>query len=433
MKNNFNILIIILLLGVTVSSCKIEDLPDPNNLPVSESPSKEDLNAFAQGVESLLRTETGFYYDATSIIGREQYFFTGSDPRYTGELLGKGESALDPAGFYVTRPYAANYRVVKNANFILEGLLTTTSDISTEEEAAYSGFAKTAQAYSYLMALNLQYQNGIRIDVANENELGPFVDYNPALAAIASLLVEANIELGNAGSDFPFILSSAFAGFGTPSEFATFNRAIAARVAMYQGDFTAVQTALAGSFMDMAGDLDNGPSHYYSTSGVDITNPVYRLPNQSDALVSHPSYTTDIMANDDRVNKVALRDETAILDGLSSDYDVVIYSSLASAIPIIRNEELILMMAEAELEGGNLGPAIAALDIIRLAHGLGAYSGTVDAASVKTELIYNRRYSLFGEGHRWVDMRRWGLDQTLPTDRPDDDVWVQMPKPVSEN
>lgn len=433
MKKIFNKIIAIVLLVSVISSCTIEDIPDPNNLSVAEDPSMQQLQLYAVGIESLLRTEVGFYYDVVSIIGREQYFFTNSDPRYTGELLGKGESTLDPAGFYGTRPYAGRYKVIKNANLLLEGIAATSVPLSNEETNAFSGYAKTAEAYSLLLALNLQYQNGIRVDVADVSNLGEFVTFKEALTSISSKLDAGFSELGQAGSEFPFALSSSFAGFGTPAEFAKFNRAIAARVALYDDRFSDVSGLLAASFMDMAGDLNDGPGHYYSAAGVDIANPVYRVPDQSEALVAQPSYTVDIMAGDDRMNKVAVRTVTAVLDGLSSDYDVVLLSSLASSIPIIRNEELILMMAEAELEGGTLGAAVAALDIIRIAHGLGAYSGTVDAASVKTELIYNRRYSLFGEGHRWVDMRRWDLLDQLPLDRVGDDVWVEMPRPVSEN
>ena len=48
------------------------------------------------------------------------------------------------------------------------------------------------------------------------------------------------------------------------------------------------------------------------------------------------------------------------------------------------------------------------------------------------EIVKQRRYSLFGEGHRWIDMRRWGRLNQLPIDRPGDDVWEKFPRPVSE-
>ena len=423
---------VVAIIMLIVSACNIDDIPDPNNLSVAANPSRQDLELYAVGIETLMRTEIGFYYDVVAIIGREMYFFTNSDPRYTGELLGKGESSLDPAGFYGTRPYAGRYNVIKNTNLLIEGLLTTTANLSSAEENAFSGYAKTAQAYSLLLALNLQYQNGIRVDVADTDNLGPFLTYTEALTAIASILNEGFTELGNGGSEFPFALSSGFAGFETPADFAEFNRAIAARVALYQGAPAAnIINLLNDSFMDVAGDLDLGPAHFYSTAGKDLANEVFRTPDQSEALVAHPSHVTDILPNDDRINKVTMRTTTALLDGLSSDYDVTLLSGLDAPIPIIRNEELILIMAEANI-GTNNGAAIAAIDVIRADHGLLPYAGGLNDAEVMDELVYNRRYSLLGDGHRWVDMRRWDMLDQLPIDRAEDDVWVEMPRPVSE-
>jgi hypothetical protein len=39
--------------------------------------------------------------------------------------------------------------------------------------------------------VNAQYTNGIRLDVANPENLGPFVTYDEALTAINDLLVSA--------------------------------------------------------------------------------------------------------------------------------------------------------------------------------------------------------------------------------------------------
>jgi starch-binding outer membrane protein, SusD/RagB family len=50
-----------------------------------------------------------------------------------------------------------------------------------------------------------------------------------------------------------------------------------------------------------------------------------------------------------------------------------------------------------------------------------------------SEILYNRRYSLFFEyGHRWIDMRRYGrlnqLEKLLPTHR----VFPLVPLPQQE-
>ena len=82
-------------------------------------------------------------------------------------------------------------------------------------------------------------------------------------------------------------------------------------------------------------------------------------------------------------------------------------------IPIIRNEELILLDAEAQWfrSAPNKLRAIADINLIRQgAGGLAVAAVTIaspDSDFVK-ELIYNRRYSLLWEqGTRWLDARRF--------------------------
>ena len=74
------------------TSCEIDDIPDPNNADqnnIETNATLSDIQLVANGTIDLMRTDIGFYYDVLGIIGREYYFFTNSDPRYTGEVLGK--------------------------------------------------------------------------------------------------------------------------------------------------------------------------------------------------------------------------------------------------------------------------------------------------------------------------------------------------------
>ena len=421
------------LFMLAFAGCEIDDIANPNGSSIegfSKDATKSALQTLITGMEDLLRQETGFYFDVTSIIGREYYFFTGSDPRYTGEVLGKGESQLDNAGFYGTRPYYGRFKTVKNANVLIDAV--NNSSLITQQEAnGYLGFAKTFQAYEMHLALMLQYENGIRLNVSDPDNLGPFAGYTEALAGITALLNEAANHLQNAGSSFPFSLSAAMAGFDDPAHFLQFNRALAARIALYQGNKSEVLKLVDDSFIDESGDLNAGPARFYSTAGGDFANNIYRVPNQADAIIAHPSFVTDLAPGDDRASKIQMRDEPLALDGLQGTHDVVVYKSLSDFVPYMRNEELILIKAEA-LVGSNNAGAVVAINVIRHAHGLGDYAGNASDADLMNEIKNQRRYSLFGEGHRWVDMRRWGLLSELPIDRSGDDVWVQMPRPVSE-
>lgn len=424
-----------LLLGMTGCQIKEEPFPnDPTLEDITENATVGDLNNVVSGMEAGMRNRLGTYGDDMGVIGREWYRFSGSDPRWTSDLLGKGSATLDNNTFYLTNPYYERYRVVRNGNILLTAVDNTKADLTDEEKTGYRGFAKTIMAYQLLLNLNLQFSNGIRVDVADPDALGPFLTYDASLAAIKSLLDDGATDLGNSGSDFTFVLSSGFAGFDDPAGFLQFNRALAARVALYQDDYAAAATALTGSFLNAAGSMDLGVWHVFSTSGGDATNPLFfALGATGEQRIAHPGFIADAEAGDNRLSKVVIRTDTVFQDGLSGNYDMFAFQSLEAPIGIVRNEELILIDAEVKAQTGDPTGAVAAIDAVRSAAGLAGYTGGQTTAELMTEILNQRRYSLYGEGHRWVDMRRTGNLGLLPIDRVGDDVWAEFPRPANEN
>ncbi len=431
-------------------SCDVQEYSDLNNPEVDafeENLTRGDLQDLVGGVLYSSRVGLGNYFDNCGVIGREYYRFSSSDPRYTSDLLGGENAVLDNNTFYITTPWAARYRTVKNANLIL-GFIEEQdlSAIFTEEElTATRGFLNTMIAHELLLNLNLTDEGGIRIDVSDEANLGPIVSKEQALAAIKSILNEASLDLNAGGSSFPFFLTNGFAGFSTPARFDEINNALAARVAAYQGDFPEVLNALQNSFLEINGlDLNQGVYHIFTDDQTDILNPMFFPTNSSTAgaRIAQPSFITDAETSDIRLNKVALRSATdedgniipnpLTLDGLTGEYDVFRYTSNVDPIPIIRKEELLLLYAEANI---TINPmeAVTALDIIRESAGLDSYAGAMDAASLTDEMLTQRRYSLYAEGHRWIDVRRYNRLDELPIDRANDDVFSQFPIPLTEN
>lgn len=436
MKKIYINFIILFVATFFITSCEIDELDDPNNpsIDLINDATLAELQNLVTGIEGGMRNRLGTYYDDVGVIGREFYRFSGSDPRFTADLLGKGSSELDNNTFYITGPYAERYRVIKNANLLLEAVDNTSAAISGTQKDYIRGFANTIKAYQLLLNLNLLYENGIRTDVNDPDNLGPFRSYNDALNDIEGLLNEAATQLSGSEDEFVFDLSSGFDGFDTPEGFLEFNRALAARVATYQEDYGEALGYLDDSFFSLSADLYLGPQYFFSTAGGDATNPMFYPANASgETRVAHPNFVTDAEAGDDRLNKVLLRESAASLDNLTSNYDVMLYTSQADNIPIIRNEELILIYAEASIHEGNLGDAVTAIDEIRTSHGLDPYTGPVTQDALIDEMLMQRRYSLFAEGHRWIDMRRYGRTEQLPKDRTGDDVWIQFPIPATEN
>jgi len=424
--------IIVAAISIFFCSCKKDygNLNSPTIEQFLTNASKSDLNNLVSGTESGMRNSLGFYLDDVSILGREGYRFSGAEPRYVLDLLGASDATLSSSNFYITNPWASRYRVVKNCNILIQSA-GNTSLVTAAEKSGYIGFARTIKAYQLLLNLNLTYSSGIRVNVADPDNIGAFVSYDEGLTAIASLLDSGKTDLANASVSFPL---AGFDGLNDAAGLTKVNRAIAARVAAYREKWDEVLTALNGSFFDPTKDFYLGVNHVFGTGSGDQLNPMFVPRNQSgEVRVAHPSYAADIAAGDDRIGKAPLRSTPASLNGLSSDRDVWVYTASTAPMPIIRNEELILLYAEAKIQAGNLAEAVTALNVIRQGHHVAVYSGASTKDALITELLKQRRYSLFYEGHRWIDLRRYDKLADLPVDRTGDDVWEKFPLPVTEN
>ena len=433
---NIIIKTILLCSVILLSNCELEDIPNPN-APTEESfsdgASQADVQLLAVGLEAVMRNDLEFHYNTVSLLAREYYDLSGTDPRYTGEIL---KGPLDNNGFLTTRSYAAWYRVVKSANVLITAVENSNAGFSDSVKNSYYGYAKTLKAYALLMVANRQYTNGVRIDVEDPDNLGPFVDYSQALIAIKNLLNEANTNLANSSADFDFPLSSGFMNFDTTSAFSEFNRALAARVALYEGDKAGVLSLLNDSFFNLNGSLMTGPAHVFGATGNDILNNQFHVLGQSgQEFVIHNSWINDAEAGDSRVaDKSFLLADPATFDGLSATHQIAIYKSNTDPVYLIRNEELILMYAEANIGTDNT-EAINAINVVRSEAGLPDYSGGTSDNELVEEVLKQRRYSLLGEGHRWIDLRRLNrLNATyVPLDRAGDNIIDAFPTPFSEN
>ncbi|MEE9167834.1 MAG: RagB/SusD family nutrient uptake outer membrane protein [Candidatus Neomarinimicrobiota bacterium] len=399
--------------------CDTLDFADPNS-PVVESATIQSL---VTGAEAGMRVDLDIYLRNIGVVGREVYYLEPADPRYTGELL---RGPLDPGGFLTTRPWNAHYRVIKNCNLLLE---------RTDTDAGVRGFAKTILAYNLLLVINMQDENGARtnydgninVSVATKTEV---------FAEIESLLEGGYDDLQDAGGEFSFVLSSGFDGFDSPaSTFAEFNRALAARVAVYDDRWQDALDALAESFLDESGDLDEGVFHVFSSGLNDQESEMYEDPTATFVkLLGHPTFETDAEDGDARFSsKVTVREASLPVityDDLTSNLAPIMWSSGFDPVSIIRNEELILLQAEANIGLGDYDDAQTDMNIVREAAGLDAYTDT-DAGNALDRLLYEKRYSLFLEGHRLIDMRHYNKLDDLPLDR-DGDAIVTFPLPETE-
>ena len=425
------------LLGVSILlfSCSLDEVPDPNQPGVGTieaNPSEETLNFLVQGMESRAINAQGGFITATGSIARELYSFNASDPTTTATLIGKEGAVLTGSEPQLTGMMFARYQAVKNAQFILDNL--DASPVTDDLKNGYRGVAQTFKAMMLLDVLDMLGSNGVRLDVSDPDNLGPFVSEAEGFQALRGFLDDGFSALQNASFSFQF--SSGFSGFDTPATFAQFNRAIAARVAIHQEDYAGALALLQDSFLSLdVNDLAIGPKMIYAQGGTELLNPIFKAPQQSgDQFIVHDRFINDIQAGDTRIDKFRMRDDPVARDGLNGTHEIAIYSSSIDPIDHIRNEELILIYAEANIQQGNLLEAESALNIIRNAYGLGNYAGPLTEADLIDEMLYNRAYSLYGEGHAMFDLRRYGRlnDTFLPIDRPGDIIHTQFPIPPFE-
>lgn len=437
--------IVPLAAALMLGACGDLTVPDYNN------PSIEDLTANATpttirqaaqgmliGARSYMGAQNG-YVSLLGIVGRESYNFDPADTRFITEML---IGPLDPGSpAFGANLFALRYRNIRLGNSILAAL-GPVAGLTAEQKEAMRGFVKTIQAHDLLMVVNTRDDLGAPIDVDIEPTGAPAAIATKAqvFARIVSLLDEGAAHLSAGGSAFPLSLGPGFAGFSTPATFRQVNRALRARVDVYLGNHSTALTALAASFLDPAASLDLGAYHAFSTTSGDTENNLYDPTGR--AILAHPSIMSDAQlqpggARDARVGrKIATLAAPRTVQGVTTDVMFTIYDSPSAPVPIIRNEELILLRAEARWFTGDKGNALSDINLIRSSSGgLGPTTLTIlssDAAFVD-ELLYNRRYSLLFEGgHRWIDARRFGRLAALPRALPSHTVPTRFPFPEAE-
>jgi hypothetical protein len=434
------------LIAIGGAACDF-DIANPNSPDIiGENPNRSQVAASSIGLLIATRADVADWALDAGLLGREAYRFDGSDPRFTGELM---QGPLDPGsrafgGDHWAEPYAA----IRSANNIL-AVIGTASALTAEEQNAVRGYAHTLQAYNLLIVLNAHTQDAIPIDVGTDVTAppAPLVSNAEAWTRVITLLDGAVTELQAAGvSAFPFTLPSGFNGFNTPATFILFNRALRARVAVYRGDFAGALTFLGGSFLNTAVPLETGVYMDFSAGAGDLPNPLAQDPQVGENF-GHPSLRTQAQLQTDGVSpdrrfltKLITRPQRSAGTPqlLTSDLGWIRYPSPNSPIPLIKNEELILLRAEANIGLGNLLPAVADIDTVRVrSGGLPPYTGLLTPPALIAELLYNKRYSLMYEGgHSWIDYRRYGLTASLQgSDRPGpppDVIFLTLPIPTSE-
>jgi len=418
--------------AVTVAGCNL-DLTNPNN-PTVDGALNNPRAASARMITGVMATyrgnKAGQIQDFGS-FGREIYNMFITDGR---SITGPYRDWRQNNAFAAGSQWAGRYGNYRNAYAAMQ-LINNTTALTAAEKSGALGVLKTYIALDLLHSAEARGPIGIVVDITDDvNAVNPIVSQDSGLAWISAKLDEANADLGAAGAAFYFPI---YTGFGngvasTPAGFAQFNRAIKARVEAYRGSlgcgvtcYTAALTALTGTWIaDLTvANRDAGTYVVYSTAAGDALNVISFAVN-SDYYV-HPGIDSIAgVGTDDRYRrKVAFAATSACTAayiprsevGVTATHRPCVYAGNTTPVPIIRNEELILLRAEARWFTGATATAITDLALVRAQSGASnggtsvvAFAAPATDSQFVSELLLQRTLSLFFEGHRFPDYRRFG-------------------------
>jgi hypothetical protein len=450
------------LLLVAALGCANFDVTNPNQPTLDDllsNPTRTKLTAAATGLFSGARSEITSFIWRVGSMGREGINLAGNNqPDYQEPYFGP----LSPSGFGGSL-WSSRYALIRDVNTYLLALSHST-DLSPAEIAVAQAMAQTQKALALMYVIETRGKLGAPVDVdrAIDAAPAPFVSEDSVYGAVIALLNDANGKLqANAGATFPFPLPPGYAGFDTPTTFARFVRALSAKAQVLRATagcgapcYSAALVALNGSFINAT-----DPSQLQTGVYFDFSNAPSDQANGLSEPLSGVRYFADSLILYQKVQRVAgvpdrrLTDKTAAATAETpqSIAGVDITGTLkftryftngqpdaAHPIPIIKNEELILLRAEAEWFAStpNRAQAVQDLDFVRLNSGGLPPSGLTAASSTAafvTELLYNREFSLLWEqGTAWIDARRFDRLGTIPLGVTQGSVPALMPVPAAE-
>jgi hypothetical protein len=425
------------LLGVL--ACTNTNVPDLNLGSVSGF----QTNPTASGAEALFyamlageRDETALFIQTVGSFGREGYNLSvsnGSLPFYVVGPLTTGSFLVQ------TQLWQDEYADIREAELISDNLPKITT-YTAAQAAAMEGLVQTMEAYDvYLLAVTRDSLGlPIVVDVNPTAPPAPIAPRAQVFQHLYNLIDSGATNLAAGGSAFPFQLPAGLSGFDTPATFLTLNRALRVRVDIVLSNYTQALTDLGASFVSSAAPLTTGVYFNYTTTSGDEQNGIftqgpvwYASPRLADSAQLQPGGAPDLRAQQKLVNV-----GTFTFDGITSPYQFTIYNTASSPIAMIRNEELILLRAEANFNLGNSNAALTDINLIRQSSG-GLAPVTLAQFPTQNallqELLYEKRYSLMWEGgHEWIDRKHYGELGMLPAAVSGGRLFNLIPFPLSD-
>jgi hypothetical protein len=418
--------IVLAATALVAAGCKDNPVANPIDAPTVDALSgaltRVTLQQLATGVLAQDRaTANAFAYALEAgIFARDVYRIDASEPRFVQETLGGNP---DPGSFAGGGAWAGYYTAIRAGNNLILALpATSTAAFTTAEINATRGFFRTVKALDYWRIIEMHDSVGATIQTDNTSAVTDIKCKATVLTYIAALLDSANSDFTAAGAAtvVPFTLPSGFTAFGRNyslvSNLVKFNRGLKGKIDFYRGldrtnptpalfptAITELTQALGGVAAGAVptADFKKGPYYVFVPGGSE------NAPNTiSDSKVGlNPLVADSVQAGDTRASKIVPRTALAGF-GLATSITYVgaVASTANQSTPlgILRDEELVLLRAQAYNEAGQLANAILDLNDVRTNYGL-APAAPVDKTTAINAILYEKRYSLLFEGPQRLD------------------------------
>lgn len=418
------------------AACKDSTAVKPQDAPTADALSgelrKSGLQTLAIALLSADRNTfvgTGSAYPIlANIYTRDIYRLDPSEPRYLNETI---VSQPDRGSFAGGGGWAGMYVTIRQANTVLAALKNPAPGVfTTAELAAATGFAQTFKAIAYYRVLEMRDTIGVALQKDDPTDVtpAPISCKKDMINYVAALLDSANTNLVAAGNiTFPWAaFPTGMTAFGRDyrrvQNFILFNRGWKGKVDLYRGldhqnpqpalfttAITELTQALGGAAPGAvsASTFGNGMYYVFVPAGTEAAPNPY-----SDTRIGINPAVDSLLPGDTRANKITNRATTVTIQGITLrktlTRSVPSTANQSAPLAVLRDEELVLLRAQAEFEAGQFANGYLDLNSVHQAYGLTPYPVSVDINQARNDLLYDKRYSLLGEGvQRLVDLRAY--------------------------
>ncbi len=406
---------------VLASACK--DNPAAPSQDRVVAGSAQTLQSLITGITSQDRTNYGGYYLWGGIMARDAIVPTINEQRFVTEFY---VTLPDPSDFIGGSQWTGYYTLLRASQLLLKDASLTS--MSAGDQAATRGFVRTTNAMSYLRLIEYRDVNGAVIQGNDPTKLDPIRTKQAVLAYASALLDSALTDLTAGSATVPFALPSGYLLHGDYSQTANlilFNRALKGKVEVQRAlsatspnagstaaALTALNIALAGAPSPVTqAYLNSGP--YYQYQPASPESAVNPLPGSSNLVTDN--FVASVMAGDLRGAQIipAAKATVAGFTGQNrlKSTDPTNSSLQSAPLPIMRNAELFLLRAQAEIANNDLVSATNDINAVHTVEGgLPAYATFTSSAAAIAAVLYEYRYSFAYAGPQHiVALREYGL------------------------